>query len=315
MESTYKGYSLSKNGNEFITPHFQVKEFVMDGRGDSIIVSMDLVHKLELLSDCVNNVPIHINKTCSYERALIRAKNYTAEDLAIYAQACGFTSVKIVNKTVLDVSVDSSLKLDKDYIANCSWFHIRKVPFERIEHMLLYESRETFKTTAAKFDDYDLVISGSFFCTYKEPQFNLKIHGRVLKTYWNHKWGMIFTKDRIRYGELSQGNTFMSGHPILLDNGRFCDYTYASEIDGVRARTAIGYDDKNFYALVCDSNTKKGLTLRGLRQIMSYIGSKYAINVDGGGSCGMAENGNVVNKQADQRRLNNCILIKFKDTI
>lgn len=318
MESTFKGYSLSINGDDFISLHFQVKEFKRYEKNDrgamvlmpDVVVSSDLIVKLERLSDCINNKAVYIDKTYGPERVVIRGKNYLAEDLALLAQACGFSYVRVTGKYTVDVSVDESLTLNKDFISDCDWLHIRIVPFEWIDHIRVMETRESVKTTAAKFDEYDIGTNGTFFCTYKEPQFNLKINGLTLKSYYNHKWGMIFTKDRIRYGELSQGNTFISGHPILLDNGRFCDYTYAAGIDGERARTAWGYDDNNIYILVCEAD--RGLTFRGLRQVMSYIGAKYAINLDGGGSASLFEKGKVVNLQGDQRKVNNCILIKFK---
>ena len=319
MESTFKGYSLSQNGDEFISLHFQVKEFKRYGVNEKgktvllpdVIVSSELILALEKLSDCINNKAIYIDKTYGPERVVIRGKNYLAKDLAILAQACEFTYVKVTGTYTVDVSVDKSLESSDDYIGASNWIHIRTIPFEWIDHIRIMETREPVKTTAAKFDDYDLGTNGTFFCTYKEPQFNFKLNGLTLKSYSNHKWGMIFTKDRIRYGELSQGNTFISGHPILLDNGRFCDYTYACEIDGERARTAWGYDANNLYILVCEAD--KGLTLRGLRQVMNYIGCKYAINLDGGGSATLFERGKVVNLQGDQRKVNNCILIKLKE--
>lgn len=311
MDGMFNGYSLSKNGNDFISPHFQVKEFKQPGKVD-VVVSLGLIHRLEALSDCINNKPIYIVKTYNQGDLVdIRVKGYTAEDLAVLACACEFNHISEVSKNVLKVG--TSLDLPSGYlgtILDCGWIHIRAIPFDEIEYIDVVETRESVKTTATKFNEVDYIINGGFFCTYKEPQFNMKIRGRTLKTYPDHKWGMIFTKNRIRYGELSQGNTFISGHPVLLDNSEFCDYKYASEIDGERQRTAMGYDDRYLYLVVCDKT--KGLTLRGLRQIMKHIGCTYAINLDGGGSSSLFQKGKEKNRQTDQRRVNNCIFIKLK---
>ena len=118
MESDFKGYSLAQNGNDFISLHFQVKEFKREGHTD-VVVSTDLILKLERLSDCVNNKAIYIVKTYSPSRVAVRANGYTADDLAIYAQACGFEYINILNKNVLDLSVDPSLGSDNDYISDC----------------------------------------------------------------------------------------------------------------------------------------------------------------------------------------------------
>lgn len=309
MCGIYNCYSLSKNGNQFISPHFQVKEFKIPGK-DEVRVALELIDKLEALSDCINNKAIYIEEAFhSGDKASIRAKNYIADDLAVLAHACGFPFISKINKTTITVSIDTSIVTDT--FSGCDWIHVRKISFDAIDHIELMQTRESVKTTSTKFDEYDYVLNAGFFGTYKDPVFNLKIHGRTISASKDRKWGMIFTKDRIRYGELSSGNTFISGYPILLDNGKFCAYEYASEIDYETQRTAIGYDDNHLYLLVCDKD--RGLTLRGLRQVMKYIGCKSAINLDGGGSSALYQKGKVINKQTDHRKVNSCILIKLKD--
>lgn len=339
-------YSVTEHGYGFVSPHFQVKEFATDKTISYVVIRDELIEKLELLSDCVNNKPIIIDKgNCDVESTYgvpieelihgiglgvdIHVNGFNANDLAVLAEACGFNGVGVIDskKIHVDVYPDEVRRFytngkDEKYdihvasfftpfwYSDDSWLHIRAYDFSNIDHCGIMETREPVKKTVEKFNEYDLIMNGGFWCTYKEPQFNLKIHGRILKDYMDHKWGMIFTKDRIRYGEMSTGNTFVSGHPVLLDNGSLCNHSYASEIEGFRQRAAIGCDNDTFFGVACDA--KPGLSLRGIRQVMKYIGCANAINLDGGGSTSMGGLGKMFNKQTDQRCVNNCIYVKLK---
>ena len=158
----------------------------------------------------------------------------------------------------------------------------------------------------------DYIINGGFFCTYKEPQFWYISNGIIRKEYPNHKYGMrIANGKELSYGICTGWDNFISGHPVLLDNHEFCDYSYAVECDGWKQRTAIGYKDNGDIVLLAVDNS--GLTLRGLRQVMSHLGCHSAINLDGGGSTSLYSKGKCLNKQTDQRAVNNVIMIRCKE--
>ena len=186
------------------------------------------------------------------------------------------------------------------------------IPKEKVASIEFVETRESVKTTANKFNDVDYIINGGFFCTYKEPQFRFTSNGIVRREYKDHMYGMrIVNGNALSYGISTGFDNFLSGHPILLDNHKFCDYSYAKEIDGWRQRMAIGYKDNGDIVILAVD--KSGLTLRGLRQVMSYLGCHSAINLDGGGSTSLYSKGKCLNKQTDQRAVNNVIMIRCKE--
>jgi hypothetical protein len=342
-----KTYSVERDGETFLSPHFQVKEFrprwhgVPDG--DIVKIDDELIERLELLSDCVNNAPIHISDGYRTERfdialtgkagqhttgraADIYVNGVTSEALCVLAEACGFRGIGTINSKCIHVDTRESNRVVcfrengtkagsetviTSFFNQAKWLHPVIVPKSKIESIEFVETREAVKVTAQKFNDVDYIINGGFFCTFKEPQFWLKINGIIRHNYNNHLYGIGLINPReLSYGVVNGVDNFISGHPVLMDAGRFTDYSYALECDGWTQRSAIGYAKNGDVILLAVD--KKGLTLRGLRQVMAHLGSYYAINLDGGGSTSLYNKGKCLNEQTDQRAVNNVIMIRCK---
>lgn len=340
-------YSFAKDAENSLSPHFKAKEFRPKWYGapdgDKILIDEELIKKLELLSDCINNVPIHISDGYRTEKfdihltgkagqhttgraADIYVNGVSAETLCVLAEACGFRGIGTINSKSIHVDTRESdrvvcfrengtkagtEKVINSFFNEASWLHPVTIPKDKIESIEFVETRESVKTTAKKFNEVDYIINGGFFCTYKEPQFWYIANGIIRKKYSNHKYGMrIVSGKELNYGICTGWDNFISGHPVLLDNHQFCDYSYAIECDGWKQRTAIGYKDNGDIVILAVD--KSGLTLRGLRQVMSHLGCNSAINLDGGGSTSLYSKGKCLNKQTDQRAVNNVIMIRCK---
>lgn len=341
-------YSFAKDGEKSLSPHFKVKEFRANrgGKldGDKILIDEELIEKLELLSDCVNNAPICVTdgyRTPEYDMLLtgktgqhttgrasdIRVNGVSAETLCALAEACGFRGIGTINSKTIHVDTRPSdrvvcfrengtkagtEKVIKSFFNETSWIHPIIIPKDKIKSIEFVETREPVKITAKKFSEVDYIINGGFFCTYKEPQFWYIYNGIIRKEYHNHKYGMrIANGKELNYGVCTGWDNFISGHPVLLDNHQFCDYSYAVECDGWKQRMAIGYKDNGDIVILAVDNP--GLTLRGLRQVMSHLGCHSAINLDGGGSTSLYSKGKCLNKQTDQRSVNNVVMIRCKE--
>lgn len=77
---------------------------------------------------------------------------------------------------------------------------------------------------------------------------------------------------------------FIAGSPILVKNGKVSiewGNKVSTAIQGKAYRSSIGFNDKYVFLLVSDVT----MTLQGLANYMLGQGCKYAINLDGGGSC------------------------------
>lgn len=309
-----KTYSLSKDGNTFLSPHFKVKEFYRDG--DVIEIDTELIEKLEMLSNCVNNAPIVINTTHDAFSVNLYVNGYTAKQIAVLSEICGFKGISILNNKTLFLSINEYGE-KPNFIKTCDWITIVKYKKRFITSITFPEIRDTIKNYAKRFNDKGThVSSGGFFCTYKLPQFNYKTNGHFIRTYPNHKYGIGVTRDgEIIYGHVDyiDYSEFLSGHPVLLDKHKQCDMSYATDVDGNHPRHAIGYDNNCFYEIFVDgrSSTAKGLNLFALRQLMTHFNLSHAINIDGGGTTAGAKDGEFINTPTENRVMNNAIVIKY----
>ena len=313
-----KTYSLKKDGNVSLSAHFKVKEF--DRYEDVVEVDTELIEKLELLSDCLNNAPVYINSTHNAYSVNLYVKGYTSKQLAVLCEICDFKGISVVNNSTLCVSV-KELDEKPNFINTCGWIKILKFKKNLIESISFPEIRETVKNYAKRFDDKGTYISnGGFWGTYKYASFNYKTNGRFVHKHYDHMYGMGIKKDgSIHYGNVNTEDytEFLSGHPILADNFRQCDISYANELRDTHPRTALGYDNDYVYLIIVDGrgNTAKGLTLFALRQLITHCGIANAINLDGGGSTVCAKDGVIINNPTENRLVNNAIKIKYLEEV
>ncbi len=84
--------------------------------------------------------------------------------------------------------------------------------------------------------------------------------------------------------------TGTGGWTFLVDNGQALK-SFPSDINGVNARTAVGYSGNKrfFYVVVVEkSPLSRGMTLNELANYMEGMGVERALNLDGGGSSTLA---------------------------
>ncbi len=121
-----KIYSYAKDRDTMLSKHFAVYEFrakrgsALDG--DDILIATELINKLEILSDLVNNKPVVITdgyRTPEYDLLLtgkqgqhtkgnaadIKISGFDSKTLAAYAQAAGFDGIGIINGYAVHVDV------------------------------------------------------------------------------------------------------------------------------------------------------------------------------------------------------------------
>lgn len=309
-----KTYSLTKDGNTSLSAHFKVREF--DREGDVVEVDTELIEKLELLSDCLNNAPVYINSTHNAFSVNIYVKGYTAKQLAVICEICDFKGISVLNNSTVCVNVKDCDK-PHNFIRDCEWIKILRFKKNLVKGISFPEIRDTIKNFAKRFNDKGTHVSnGGFYCTYKCAQFNYKTNGVFVTSYPDHKYGMgVKLNGELHYGNVATEDyiEFLSGHPILTDNHRQCDFSYAKEIDGNHPRKALGYDNNYVYKITVDGRSKKakGLTLFALRQLMTHYNIAYSINLDGGGSTADAEDGVIINVPSENRLVNNAVMIKY----
>ncbi len=113
--------------------------------------------------------------------------------------------------------------------------------------------------------------------------------------------GAVYIKENIRVGDPLSLNysvtpegdnikTGTGGWSLMVDNGQPLT-SFPSDINGINARTAVGYSGNKgtFYVVVVEkSSVSRGMNLNELAAYMAAMGIERALNLDGGGSTTLA---------------------------
>ena len=98
------------------------------------------------------------------------------------------------------------------------------------------------------------------------------------------------------------------GAPVIVEEADGEGFAAASEqfdsdiTNGRHPRAALGLADELLLSVVCDGRAEDeaGLTLAELAELMTLLGAREAINLDGGGSASLVCGGRLVNRPREQ---------------
>ena len=195
-------------------------------------------------------------------------------------------------------------------ITETPWSEVRKIDLcickQPREILGDFYSRQT--------DKPDILINAGFFCMATgDTCFNMVDDGTAYCSTENYKWGFGIDKNhkKFMYGSLdsmkSNITDFLSGYPVLIDNGKTCaPWTFATEINYNAARSIAAYNDTNVYFI---SIGKPGMNFNSMVTMLLDIGVKYAINLDGGGSSRMLVGGEVANFPTENRAVDSVYVL------
>lgn len=123
--------------------------------------------------------------------------------------------------------------------------------------------------------------------------------------------GICFDENKVYWGtQKSATNDFVAGSPILIKDGKKSiewGNKVSTYVNGTHLRSVVGFNDTHLF-LMCTDNE---MSLDSTAQSCLSLGMKYAINLDGGGSCHLQKDSTIVKNSARY----NCswILIYLKD--
>ena len=139
------------------------------------------------------------------------------------------------------------------------------------------------------------IINGALYdMSTKTNITNAKDEG-VTSGYLFSSEGISFNEDNsIEWSTKSESTRdFIAGSPCLVKNGvKYVDWgnKYSSYIDGSHKRSCIGFNDKHLFLFASDNENTIDETVNNCLK----LGMKYAINLDGGGSCHLQKDTTVV---------------------
>jgi hypothetical protein len=179
-----------------------------------------------------------------------------------------------------------------------------------------------------KVGGYELlaIVGGFFIRPHGPPLGELWIGGRRIETEpvldpFGRARGAIYVDEaEIRIGRRTELPPRPAGHllqagPLLVREGTplrdphdpegFVAGAHQFDSDitsGRHPRAALGTSNDELIALVCDgrrTGIDAGLTLAELAELMADLGSRQAINLDGGGSTALIHHGHLLNRPYD----------------
>lgn len=195
---------------------------------------------------------------------------------------------------------------------NVTVVQIPKTQIKKIDFAHCKEPRETLASFYNRQAEKPaILINGGFFnMSNGQSVFNYMDEKNQLSNNNMYRWGMgIMSNGQLIYGcidTIPNVKDFISGYPVLLDNGRKCSYDYAKELNYNARRSVLGYDDEHVYIVAVEG---AGMTFPVLQDYLLGIGVKTAINLDGGGSTKLLHNGKCITNTLVNRAVDNVVAV------
>lgn len=218
--------------------------------------------------------------------------------------------------------------LDYDkYPASEGWTDIRYFEIDLNEYEMDVPI-EPHKTIAqfAKEEDAEIVVNGSFAYEGK-PLGHIVKDGKIVNdTVVTAPWIDFILRDKPSIEQLDPKNISdiilsFAGTPQIVRDGKiyvsvWVEKTPKDVYANRRPRTGLGIK-KDGTLVICivdgDSKWDAGLTVAELGRVMIELGAYNAMNLDGGGSSCVAQNGKVISANKGLRQLGSALTFKRKN--
>ena len=198
-----------------------------------------------------------------------------------------------------------------------SYVHIIEVPrkeIEKIDVAVCAQPRETLSAFYSRQTKKpDVLVNGSFFgMSNGIPCFGVVNEGTVLANDGLRVWGIGVKGDaNIAYGKLDNTwRDWISGYPVLIENGKKITITDALEVNYKARRTIWGFNNEFVYIVAVDS---PGFNFSDMQNLMYDLGCEAAINLDGGGSTRALVKGETITNGLENRAVDNVLAIYLKE--
>lgn len=199
---------------------------------------------------------------------------------------------------------------------NKSYVHIAKIPrteIKKIDIATCNEPAETldsfYKRQAVK---PDILVNCSLFgMSSGIPCFGLIDEGKIRANDGARVLGVGVKNDAdIAFGHINDGwRDWVSGYPVLVQDGKKTTITDALDLNYKAKRMMWGFNNQYVYIVAVED---PGMLFNEMQDLMCDLGCSYAINLDGGGSVRMLQDGKKVVGSLVNRPVDNVLAIYLK---
>lgn len=192
---------------------------------------------------------------------------------------------------------------------------IPKKKLKKIDFAICKQPRETLK----KFYDRqtekpDILMNGGFFhMSNGETIFNfIDDEKTVVGGHWTEIGMGVYGDNELAYGNLYSGKwrDFVAAYPPLIDEGKAVPITYATELNYKARRSVIAYDADKVYLIAIES---PGMKYAQMQEMLLDMGVTHAINLDGGGSTKILQDGKSITSTVYNRAVDNVVAVYLKE--
>lgn len=161
-----------------------------------------------------------------------------------------------------------------------------------------------------------IICNGGFFAlSTGETCFNYTDDGKVISANNNYKEGMGVLNGALTYGTVGRlpFTDFVSAYPVLIEAGKKCaNISYAQDINYRARRTVLAYNETTIYVIAIEA---PGMNFYEMQDFLMTMDLDYAINLDGGGSTKILENGKSITSALYNRAVDNVIAFYLKPKV
>lgn len=195
---------------------------------------------------------------------------------------------------------------------------IPKRKIKKLDFALCEQPKETLKSfydRQAKKPDF-LMNGGFFTLATGETCFNFIDEGKEIVFGHRYANGMGITGDNtLTYGcifDRSDWRDFIAAYPPLIENGKACPITFAKEINYKAKRSVLAYNNNSIFLIAVEST---GMTFQTVQDVLLNMGVTFAINLDGGGSTKILQDGKAITSGLQNRAVDNVVAVYLKDPL
>ncbi len=193
---------------------------------------------------------------------------------------------------------------------------IPKSEIKKIDFALCKQPKETLKAFYDRQEEKpNFVINGGIFnLSDGKTYYNYRDEGNTVSGWHWYTAGMGVVDGELKYGHIGseKWTDFVSAYPPLVEDGKALAITYALENSENKRRSILAYDKENIYLIAVEG---KGMTFPEMQTLLFDMDVDYAINLDGGGSTKILQDGKSITSTSYNRPVDNVIAIYLNKKI
>lgn len=196
---------------------------------------------------------------------------------------------------------------------------IVEIPKEEIQMIDMDLCAQPKQTLGAYYDALSakpaVICNGGFFALVDgDTVFNYMDDGQIISTYSGAYEGMGIVNGSLTFGTIGTlpFTDFVSAYPVLIKEGKKVDTSMAAELDYKARRTVLAYNLTKIFIIAIEA---PGMTFKVMQDLLLDLCVDYAINLDGGGSTKILENGKSITSKLYNRPVDNVIAFYTKPKV